>query len=60
MNLKKIVGVLLILFGTTQFLKLINEYRYNNSLPGSLGLGVVFIALVITGIFLVRLGRTKN
>jgi uncharacterized membrane protein YidH (DUF202 family) len=60
MNWKKIVGVLLILFGTTQFLKLINEYRYNNSLPVSLCLGLVFIALVITGVFLVRLGKTNN
>jgi uncharacterized membrane protein HdeD (DUF308 family) len=60
MNWKKIVGILLILFGITQFLELINEYRYNNSLPVSLGLGVVFIASVITGIFLVRQGRTNN
>jgi len=57
MNWKIIVGGLLILGGITQFLKLINEYRHYNTLPISIGLVLLFIALVIVGVYLVRQGR---
>ena len=60
MNWKIIVGGLLILGGIAQFLKLLNEYRHYNTLPMSIGLGILFIALVIVGIYLVRQGRRQN
>jgi len=60
MNWKIIVGGLLIFAGTAQFLKLLAEYRYNNPIAVSIGLGFLFICLLITGIYLVRRGRKDS
>ena len=57
MNWKIIVGGLLIFAGAAQFLKLLVEYRYNNPMSVSIGLGALFICLLIVGIYLVRQGR---
>ena len=60
MNWKIIIGGLLIFGGIAQFLRLLNEYRHQNSIPISIGLGFVFIALVSTGFYLVRQGRRQG
>jgi hypothetical protein len=60
MNWKTIVGAVLILLGITQFLKIFSDYMYKNSLLVSIGLGFVFLATIITGIYLVKQGRMKK
>lgn len=60
MNWKIIVGGLLIFGGIAQFLRLLNEYRHNNSLSATIGLGILFIGLVIVGVYLVRQGRKES
>jgi len=60
MNWKTIVGAVLILLGITQFLKIFSDYMYKNSLIVSIGLGFVFLATIITGIYLVKQGMMKK
>ena len=59
MNWEIIIGGLLIFGGIAQFFRLLNEYQYKNSIAVSIGLAFVFIAIVITGISLVRQGRKQ-
>lgn len=60
MNWKIIVGGLLIFAGIAQFLSIFTKYQYNNSFSMVFGLGVVFIGMIILGVFLVRQGRKES
>ena len=60
MNWKIIVGGIFIFAGIAQFLKIFTEYRHTNTLPIVIGLGVLFIGVVIVGVYLVRQGRKQS
>jgi multisubunit Na+/H+ antiporter MnhG subunit len=59
MNWKIIVGGILIFAGIAQFLKIFNDYRHTTTMSVSVGLGFLFVGVIIVGIFLVRQGRKE-
>ena len=60
MNWKIIVGGILIFAGIAQFIKLLTEYQHYNSLPMSIGLGILFTGGVLVGLYLVKQGRKES
>ncbi len=59
-NWKIIVGDILIFAGIAQFLKIFTGYKYTNTSPMVVGLGIIFIVAVIVGVYLVRqVGKAK-
>ena len=60
MNWKIIVGGILIFAGLAQFLKLFGDYKYNNTLSMLVGLGFLFVGMIISGVYLVRQGRLES